>query len=138
MVLPFLHERKIYLNETKEDTKSVKKSFFTSIEETIEQNGQKMLVNKIISMDVTGHKFMIYSEGGLLSKRICYKKEVEKYGNPISVSDNGRIFIFQSQKENSRWNIHILKMTSEGFVFIKSIHIRDAIYAYVDQLGHTP
>ena len=72
VVLPFLHERKIYLTQNKPKNKY----FYTYFEEKMGST----VTNKIIMMDITNHKIIIYSEGGLLYKRIDYKQYVDDYG----------------------------------------------------------
>ena len=48
----------------------------------------------ILCMNYTESKYYIYSENGKLTKRVNYKKRVDKLGNIIATSANGHNFIF--------------------------------------------
>lgn len=59
-------------------------------------------MNYIISLDITGHKGFIYSEGGLLYDRFDYNHLAARVGIPIGVSSNGKVFLFQNPKQKRR------------------------------------
>lgn len=100
VILPYLHERKVYLLRYKENTEY----FTTSIECGLkytnisygslrpDQEGVDQANDLIVSVDLSGSKYYIFNERGLLRQMVSYKKL--KLGNPIAVSPNGRNFIF--------------------------------------------
>ena len=49
-------------------------------------------------MNYNESKYYIYSENGKLTKRVNFKKLVDKYGNIIATSANGHNFIFWKKK----------------------------------------
>ena len=51
--------------------------------------------SKMICIDVTDSKFLVYTQGGILIRRESFKNLTEKYGHPVEVSNNGLIFIFK-------------------------------------------
>jgi len=55
---------------------------------------------------------------------------VKAYGKPLTVSNNGRIFIF---KKSTSLILNILMLTLDGFDFIKSVDIMDNIVKYVEK-----
>jgi hypothetical protein len=88
IILPYLHKRKIQLGKNKLGVKY----FQTAIEASVNKKS-KTKVQQLMCMDVTNHKYCIYSEGGILKDRVSFKKEIEDYGEIISVSNNGRLFL---------------------------------------------
>ena len=40
-------------------------------------------------MNISEHKFYVYSQGGLLLNRVDYTSQHTKYGTPTAVSNNG-------------------------------------------------
>lgn len=89
IVLPYLHERKLYLNKMKPQNKY----FYSIFESEVEQG--KNTVHMIV-MDVTVNKIFVYSEGGLLVQRYEFDHITEKFGKPIAVSANGKVFLLQN------------------------------------------
>jgi hypothetical protein len=89
----------------------------------------------MVAIDLTANKFFVYSEGGLLSKRVDYNKIVKEHGDPLEVSNDGRNFIFRSIKEKTV--IHIYRVEVDEFKFIKTIDIFKALDLYVDNAIHT-
>lgn len=48
----------------------------------------------IVVMNITQYKYSVYTETGILLKRVSFKEQVEEYGVPNEVSSNGRFFLF--------------------------------------------
>lgn len=74
IILPYLHERRLYLNNLKPSSKYFY-TIFENWEHSKEKNasGQfRKIVKYMVVMDVTGNKFFIYSEGGLLIHRFTF------------------------------------------------------------------
>ena len=59
-------------------------------------------------MNLSEHKFHVYSFAGILKNRVDYSDMIEKYGLPQSVSNNGRIFLFKPPKKNK---LNVMVMT---------------------------
>jgi len=69
---------------------------------------------------------------------VDYAKQVFVYGPPVAVSNNGQIFIFKKPKSLV---LCLFIMTLTGFVFVKSINVKQAIEQYLQELedeGATP
>jgi len=86
---------------------------------------------RFITMNISEHKYYVYSQGGILENRVDYWIEATKYGEPTAVSNNGQIFIFRQPKTLI---IHVLIMTLEKLEHIKKIDLARAIPAYLDGL----
>lgn len=126
MVVPYLHEKKVYLNEIKANTDY----FYTSIETAVTDEEhyntqlfelyQKLGVTDaedqerdlksdaydsqmpvlqsytaVICLNLSENIFDVYSQNGLLLHQLDYSEHVNKYGEPIAVSNNGQNFIFK-------------------------------------------
>lgn len=78
---------------------------------------------------MTTNKMFVYTEAGVLVNRVDFNDLVYKYGEPIQVSANGLIFIFH--KEEKKDQIHIFKLTKDGFIYQKSIDIEQEIFKYI-------
>ena len=127
-ILPFLHDRQIRLSRTNQSSDY----FYTAIRETpeLDKTGQQMeAATRFITMNISEHKYYVYSQGGILRKRVHYWREAREYGDPAAVSSNGQIFIFRQPKTLT---IHVLIMTLTGLEYIKKIDLSRAIPAYLE------
>jgi len=79
IILPYLHERKIFLNRVKFNTNY----FYTSIEHELD------LDPTIVCFNLTESKMYWYSEKGILLNRIKYSDVVSQHGPIQVVSRNG-------------------------------------------------
>jgi len=50
-------------------------------------------MKSIICMNLTGSKYYVFSQRGLLRNRISFVDYARKYGQPVDVSPNGLNFI---------------------------------------------
>ena len=82
-MIPFLHERKIYLNRNNDD----EKYFYTTIRQPSED--AKSLQTLFITMCITSSKYYVYNMKGIRKSRVDYKKIVKEYGDVKAVSQNG-------------------------------------------------
>lgn len=85
-------------------------------------------------MNISEHKYYVYSQGGLLLNRVDYTLKHTQYGTPTAVSNNGQIFIFRQQKSLT---IDILVMTKDTLVHIKKVNLKKEIDKYVEMLAAT-
>lgn len=76
MILPYLHERRIYLNRRHQSNQ-----FYT----ICNYKGQ----NFILCLCINDDKIYVYTETGILKKRIKYGHITEEHGKPESISENG-------------------------------------------------
>ena len=83
LMIPFLHERKIYLNRNNDD----EKYFYTTIRQPSED--AKSLQTLFITMCITSSKYYVYNMKGIRKSRVDYKKIVKEYGDVKAVSQNG-------------------------------------------------
>ena len=58
-------------------------------------------------MNISEHKLYVYSQNGLLLKRVNFQETANKYGRAIACSNNGKIHVFR------RENAYLELMTSE-------------------------
>lgn len=131
MILPYLHERKIQLNQIDPSQKFFytvvnERSLYTKIGKPTRQS------TLIFAMNLTNSYYDVFSEQGILLRNISFKHHVEAYGIPIAVSANGRNSIFQ--KPEDQFNVHLLCFTSEEVIYIKSINIKEAIGDYIETM----
>lgn len=124
LTTPYLHERKIMLNKTKEDNEY----FFTTFDRT--ETESKANISCLLSMNITDSKYYIYSLKGNLRERVNFKHLTERYGRARAVSNNGLIYVF---KKPSSFELNILLMTnSEGLVFVKTVNLQERILALIE------
>ena len=94
IILPYLHERKIYLNQIERNDKY----FYNVVEEKdigdSENPGNQQIQTLIFAINLTKHYYNVYSERGLLLREIWYSHIVGEYGTPIDVSSDGLKYIF--------------------------------------------
>ena len=69
IIVPYLHERKIYLNRMKQNTNYFYSSKQVEFEEKIK--------TQLFAFNITEHKFYVYSEKGLLLNRIDYSDKIK-------------------------------------------------------------
>ena len=121
---PYLHERKIMLNKTREDNEY----FFTTFDRT--ESDSKTIISCLLSMNITDSKYYIYSLKGMLRERVNFKALTATYGKARAVSNNGLIFIF---KKPSSFELNILLMTnSEGLAFVKTVNIQKRVLEMIE------
>lgn len=120
IILPYLHERKIYLNPMKP-----RNNYFYTALEDLKVTATDSATTLMIAMDLTASKYFLYSEGGLLQHRVNFEAVTKVYGKPVQVSPNGKIFLFK--KDGAPSVIHIFALTFEEFVFIKTIDLQERI-----------
>ena len=92
IVLPYLHERRVYLNQIEAN----EKYFYTVVQECVgdEDSGNATERTLIMAINFTKRDYQVYTERGILINRVDFSEYVEEYGTPISVSSDGRNFIF--------------------------------------------
>lgn len=83
-----------------------------------------------VAVNLSKHKYAIYSETGILLHRVDYSEQVDEYGVPIQVSQNGKFFLFQ--KKEMTGVVHILILTTEGLSFFKTIDVKESIDNYIE------
>ena len=77
-MLPYLHEKRIYLHEPDQEAKY----FYTSKD------------SDFICMNESEFYYEVFSQRGLLRSKVDFKNIVLKYGLPIARSSNGLNYIF--------------------------------------------
>jgi hypothetical protein len=117
LILPYLHERKIYLNRIKKNTKY----FYTT-----SQSGDSD--SKIFAINLTESKYYIYSEKGLLLNRVKYLDLTKKYGEIVSTSANGLNFVLWNKSVDQ---VTILRFSESKVSYIKSIKLTKSIIEFV-------
>lgn len=85
MLVPYLHDRKIYLNKPKMNTQY----FYTSLETPLKDhtgNFSKETLTSIACMNITEAKLYMYNQSGLLYNRVCFDHQVQRYGDLLATS----------------------------------------------------
>ena len=128
--LPYLHERKIYLNQIELTHK-----FFYNV--VVEQDigdkdeaGDNDIHTLIFAINFTKFYYDVFTERGIQLRTVSFKDEVSRYGIPINVSSDGRSFIFQ--KPEKLFELHIICFTSRFTIHMKSINIKESIIEYAN------
>ena len=96
LILPYLHERRIYLNRRHHTNQ-----FYT----VYEHDGK----NYILCFCISDSKLYIYTETGILVERILYRDIAEKCGKPVNISENGKCFIFRKSEQDK--NIYLVEVS---------------------------
>lgn len=91
LILPYLHERKILLTKIKEQ----KNYFYTTLKKTIQSQHGDHTFTSLIMMNLSDHKYYVYSPKGIMIKRHDFSAFCRSYGNPKAVSNNGQVFVFK-------------------------------------------
>ena len=91
LFMPYLHEKKIYLNRQKINTDY----FYTSYETVVPDGMETIPVTSIISINITESKMYAYSQNGLLINRINFISIIEKFGEITDISPNGQGFVLK-------------------------------------------
>ena len=117
VILPYLHEKKIYLNRMKPMTEY----FYTTLDVQHGQEGK----NVIVSVNLSEYKYYIFSERGLMMNRIDFTEKVKQYGVPVAVSQNGQNFILVKSNSHTDYvpEIAIFNLKEDGFMLIKQMSI---------------
>ena len=116
IIVPYLHERKIYLNRMKQNTNYFYSSKQVEFEEKIK--------SYVFAFNITEHKFYVYSEKGLLLNRIEYSDKIKQYGDEASASSNGLNFaLFKSRNDQ----VTILRFNESECSILKTFNIEGAI-----------
>lgn len=93
IILPYLHERKVFLSQTDKNYEY----FYSSITMPIPRN-PKHTLTFFISMNISQEEVKVYAESGILKRTINYTQIGKQCGKPITVSENGQIFLFRLPK----------------------------------------
>ena len=88
------------------------------------QNG----VNYITCLCIPENKMYIYSEMGILIDRVDYSKLADKYGKPMSISENGTILLFRKSMENPE--IHMIMVHLNKLEFVITINIKEKLNSF--------
>ena len=67
----------------------------------------------------------VYTENGILIDRISYQELGEKYGKPISISENGKILIFRKGHDSPE--IHLILVHIDKLEWVATINIKDKV-----------
>ena len=110
--MPFIHERKVYLNRMKE-----RHEYFYTVMDPQCKHGAQI----IISIDFSRYIYFVYSMSGILLGKVDFNERVKQYGKPVEVSENGLNYIFQDEQRPSL--IHVMCLKEKEIVHIKSIDI---------------
>lgn len=100
--MPYLHERKIYLNRRHTDNQ-----FYTIIHE--KESNENYIV--CIAWDLS--KIYIYSETGKLCERIMYGNQQMEWGRAIELSEDARFTLFRPSEFKA--DLYLVHLSLKGF-----------------------
>ena len=95
LILPYLHERKIYLNR-----RHTTNQFYT----LFKFNDQ----NYILCLCLDDNKMYVYSETGKLIDRVLYTEIAEKCGKPEAISEDGQSMVFRPHERSP--NLYMIRI----------------------------
>ena len=89
-------------------------------------------------MNQSEYKYYVYTLNGLLLNRYDYTEEVEFYGHPIAVSDNGQNYIFKKRIElckdkEEMMTVSVIHLTAFGLFRLKKIDVFEQITIYLSE-----
>jgi hypothetical protein len=99
LILPYLHERRIYLNRRHQANQ-----FYT----ISKMDG----LNYILCLCINDNKMYVYTETGILCDRIKYNHISDECGRPECISESGRYLLFHKCNVNS--TIHLAEASVYG------------------------
>lgn len=136
-MLPYLHERKVYLNRLKNNTKY----FYTTKQEEIivsqdfeKQENQeivKEVKSTIFAFNISESKMYVYSEEGLLLNRMEFKNLVTEYGDIMSASSDGLNFLLYNKPKDS---VTIVRFNENDFRILKTFKIKKVIDDFLQRI----
>jgi len=138
MHVPYLHEKKLYLNRQKISTSY----FYTSISTPIDQcrdhemfqtsdGSDKKELTCILAVNLTESKQYSYTQNGILINRHQFDKEIANYGPITSTSNSGLCYICKKSFAQIQDGDHAKKfgeinlavMSMFGFRYVKTIDL---------------
>ena len=123
ILMPYLHERKIFLNRKKRNTEY----FYTSIE----SGGCSVHPQRhshIFAYNLTESKFYSYSEKGILENRIEFSELINEYGEIICASPDGLNFALHNRRNDT---ITILRFNKVEIFVLKTLSIENSLKEYL-------
>lgn len=99
--MPYLHERKIYLNRRHNDNQ-----FYT----ILKHEGETYIM--CITWDL--QKIYVYSETGKLCDRITYVEQAITWGRPLTMSEDAKFVLFRPSDYRSE--LHLVHLEIGGFI----------------------
>ena len=86
------------------------------------------MITSIVCINLSEHKYYVYSLNGLLLNRINFSKEVEDYGEIIAISNNGQnIIMKKGGTVNDYFKLWIMHLNIFGLYKVKEINVCEAI-----------
>ena len=67
----------------------------------------------------------IYTENGILIGRVSYQDLADKYGKPVTISENGLILVFKKGHDSPI--IHLVYIHINKLEWIESINIKERL-----------
>jgi hypothetical protein len=67
----------------------------------------------------------IYTETGILKKRIIYKPQAENWGKPQAMSENSSYILFRKSKYSE--SLFLVNVSLEGLKLVTEINIKDEL-----------
>lgn len=128
MVLPYLHQKRLYLNRKKMNTEY----FYTSIAQEIPSYFKHMISNdeyqslkqqkSIVSVNLTESKYYVYSARGILRNRVKFNHIIREYGKIVEVSPDGSNYLLLNETKEGVPLVSLFHLTEFEFLFIKKFN----------------
>ena len=152
-IMPFLHDRKIYLQRIKQNTdyffNTIKTKFCDiskynrEIDEIAKKNDPNLVsirfdssesnkeVTLIMCINKTESKFYVYKPNGILIRRVEFSEQTEQYGQSKAVSQDGINYIYQKNKSqlnlDDMMEIHMVTIDIFEFKYHKTINVKEEL-----------
>ena len=102
MIVPYLHDKRIYLHRQKPNNKYFYTSIETHVDEGMKNIGKSKDIAKsddsltaIVCLNQTANMYHIYSQKGVLVNQFAYGHLIEEYGTPVATSSNGQSLVMK-------------------------------------------
>ena len=151
--MPFLHDRKIYLQRIKQNTDYFFNTIKTKycdiskynqvIDELAKKNDPNLVsirfdktdsdkdVTLIMCVNKTESKFYVYKPNGILIRRVEFSEQTEAYGQPKAVSQDGKNYIYQKNKSYNNMDdmmqIHMVTIDIFELKYHKTINVMEEL-----------
>lgn len=118
LILPYLHERKIYLNR-----RHTANHFYTLY--------KYMDHNYILCLCLDDNKMYVYTETGKLVDRVLYQNIADKCGKPESISEDGQNIVFRVSERTKE--LYLVKIHIDRLELVRKIDIVKNITDYIHE-----
>ena len=119
LILPYLHDRRIYLNRHVDSNQFYTITDFQS-------------KNFILCICINDHKIYVYTDSGILLRRLPFDDICLEHGEAQSVSENGKNFLFTKNKSSPY--ISLIQMDIHGLKVMYQVNYKQRFEANIKKM----